>query len=165
MNFIFHTKRLFNISLVCFCIAFAANTAWGGGSVVGNGGGIAEQNILFAWFHLPAVLKSCRQLKSCYETTALQTFLDHRLAKLTDLAHDVGVGGDVQLRARVALPGKLHAKFRVDRSADAVLEPADRREEQVVGEVAAWLGRRALATDAADLYLDCETFVDRELIA
>ncbi len=26
-----------------------------------------------------------------------------------------------------------------------------------------WLGRRTSATDAADLYLDCETFVDREL--
>jgi type VI secretion system protein ImpH len=26
-----------------------------------------------------------------------------------------------------------------------------------------WLGRRRSATDAADLYLDCEAFVDREL--
>src|SRR5262245_23397559 len=28
-----------------------------------------------------------------------------------------------------------------------------------------WLGRRTSATDAADLYLDCETFVDRDQIA
>jgi type VI secretion system protein ImpH len=28
-----------------------------------------------------------------------------------------------------------------------------------------WLGRRTSATDAADLYLDCETFVDRNLLA
>jgi len=28
-----------------------------------------------------------------------------------------------------------------------------------------WLGRRTSATDAADLYLNCETFVDRDLIA
>lgn len=77
-------KPLLAMLLVC-SLLLSRVALPGGGSVIGNGGGLSEQNILFSWHVLTSEIKHCLSLSSCVKSTESARYLESAMTRADSL--------------------------------------------------------------------------------